>query len=150
MARPASVVALLCLGLTACSAGFSGGPMAKLNVPAGDFADRQGTGYTLGAQADFALAVVSIYGDAGWTRFGGAEFEGEETDAIDFFELAGGARLLLGPVFLGGQYGYATGDLEQSILRPELGLRIGPLTAFAQYQSLDDTWWSIGGTFSFF
>ncbi|MEJ2540920.1 MAG: hypothetical protein P8188_13275, partial [Gemmatimonadota bacterium] len=135
----------LCFTLTSC-VGLSVGPMAKYNGPTGDFADTHGSGFTAGAQGEFKLAMVGIYGDAAWTRFSG---DGETEDK-DGFELAAGGRLLLGPAFIGAQYGYITGDLDQSLLRPELGVHLGPFTAFAQYQTLKKKWWSIGGSFSLF
>lgn len=139
----------LCFTLNAC-VGLGGGPMAKYNGPTGGFGDRQGSGYTVGAQGEFMLGLFSIYGDAGWTRFSGGEFEGESTNAVDGFEFAAGGRLLLGPAFAGAQYGYGTGDLDQSLLRPEVGVHLGPITLFAQYQANKNKWWSIGGTYSLF
>lgn len=135
----------LCLTLNAC-VGLSVGPMAKYNGPTGDFSDTHSSGFTAGAQGEFKLGIASIYGDAGWTRFGGKD----DFDAVDGFELAAGGRLLLGPAFIGAQYGYLTGDLDQSLFRPEVGVHLGPLTAFAQYKTNKTKWWSIGGTFSLF
>lgn len=135
----------LCLTLNAC-VGLSVGPMGKYNGPTGDFGDAYGSGFTAGAQGEFKLAVFSIYGDAGYTRFSG---EGGN-EALDGFELAAGGRFVLGPLFAGAQFGYGTGDLDQGLFRPEVGVRLGKLTAFAQYQTIDANWWSIGGTFSLF
>ena len=139
----------LCSTLTAC-VGLSLGPMAKYNGPTGDFGDTHGSGFTAGAQGDFSLGIFSIYGDAAWTRFGGEDDGDVEYDSADGFELAAGGRFLLGPVFVGAQYGYITGDFDQSLFRPEAGVRLGPLTAFAQYKTNKTKWWSIGGTFSLF
>jgi hypothetical protein len=139
----------LCFTLSGC-VGLNVGPTAKLNGPTGDFGDRHGSGYTVGAQGEFMLGMFSITGDAGWTRFSGADFEGTSYDAADGFELAAGGRLLLGPAFAGAQYGYGTGDLEQSLFRPEVGVHFGPLSVFAQYQVVKKKWWSLGGTFSLF
>lgn len=135
----------LCLTLNAC-VGLNVGPMAKYNGPTGDFGDTHGSGYTLGAQGEFMLGVFSIYGDAAWTRFSG---EGSN-DSVDGFELAAGGRFLLGPAFAGAQFGYGTGDLDQSLFRPEVGVHLGPLSLFAQYQAINSKWWSLGGTFSLF
>lgn len=135
----------LCLTLNAC-VGLNVGPMAKYNGPTGDFGDAYGSGFTAGAQGEFMLGIFSVYGDAGYTRFSG---EGEN-EALDGFELAAGGRVLLGPLFAGAQLGHGTGDLEQGLFRPEVGVHLGPLTAFAQYQTIDANWWSIGGTFSLF
>jgi hypothetical protein len=135
----------LSFSLTAC-VGLGVGPMAKYNGPTGDFGDRYGSGFTAGAQGEFELGVVSITGDAAWTRFSGED----GYDSVDGFELAVGGRFLLGPVFAGAQYGYLTGDLDQSLFRPEVGVHLGPLTAFAQYKTNKSKWWSIGGTFSLF
>lgn len=120
--------------------------MAKFNGATGDFGDVVGSGYTGGVQAEFALVAFSIYGDAGWTYFSGED----DNDNVNGFELAAGGRLLLGPIFIGGQYGYATGDLDQNLWRPEVGVRLGPVTAFGQYQLNRNKWWSLGGSFSFF
>jgi len=135
----------LCLTLNAC-VGLSVGPMAKYNGPTGDFGDTHSSGFTAGAQGDFNLAMLSITGDAAWTKFSGED--GYED--VDGFELAVGGRLSLGPAFVGAQYGYLTGDLDQALLRPEVGVSLGPVTAFAQYQTLKRKWWSIGGTFNLF
>ena len=135
----------LCLTLNAC-VGLSVGPLAKYNGPTGDFGDTHGSGFTAGAQGDFALGVFSIYGDAGYTRFSGKD----DIEAADGFEFAAGGRVLMGPLFAGAQFGYGTGDLDQSLFRPEVGVHLGPLTAFAQYQMNKAKWWSIGGTFSLF
>ena len=139
----------LCFALSAC-VGLSVGPMAKYNGPTGDFSDTHGSGYTVGAQGEFILGVFSIYGDAAWTRFSGSDFEGTSHDAVDGFELAAGGRFLLGPAFAGAAFGYGTGDLDQSIFRPEVGVHLGPLSLFAQYQTNKHKWWSIGGTYSLF
>jgi len=139
----------LCLGLAGC-AGLAAGPMAKYNGPTGDFGDAYGSGFTAGAQGEFTLTAFSIYGDAAWTRFSGDEFEGQSVDAVDGFEFAAGARFLLGPAFAGAQFGRATGDFDQNVFRPEVGLRLGPLSVFGQYQTNKNKWWSIGGTYSLF
>ena len=139
----------LCFVLSGC-VGLSVGPTVKYNGPTGGFADTNGSGYTVGAQGEFMLAVVSITGEAGWTRFSGSDFEGESYPAADGFEFAAGARLLLGPAFAGAQYGYGTGDLDQSLFRPEVGVHVGPVTLYAQYQTLKKNWWSLGGTYSLF
>lgn len=139
------ILAGLCVSLNAC-VGLSVGPMAKYNGPTGDFSDTHGSGFTVGAQGDFDLAMFSITGDAAWTRFAGED----GFDDASGFELAAGGRFGFGPLFLGAQYGYLTGDLDQALLRPEVGVSLGPLTAFAQYQTLKRKWWSIGGTFNLF
>lgn len=144
-AKKGLVVAGLCFALNAC-VGLNVGPMAKYNGPTGSFGDAQGSGYTAGAQGEFMLGVFSIYGDAAWTRFSGKD----SNDAVDGLEFAAGGRFLLGPAFAGAQFGYGTGDLDQSLLRPEVGVHLGPMTLFAQYQASGDKWWSLGGTFSLF
>lgn len=149
IAKMGVILVGLCFGLTAC-VGLTVGPMAKYNGPTGDFGDRHGSGFTAGAQGEFTLTAFSLYADAGWTRFGGGEFQGQSFGAVDGFELAGGARFLLGPAFAGAQFGRATNDFDQNLFRPEAGLRLGPLTVFAQYQANKAKWWSVGGTYSLF
>jgi hypothetical protein len=143
-------VAGLCLVLAACSSGFAGGPMVKLNGPTGGFGDTHGTGYTLGAQGELRLITFSVYGDAALSRFSGNEDNGVEFDDINVWELALGGRLFFGPIHVGGQYGYAKGDLDQQLIRPEVGVRLGKLNAFAQYQLNHERWWSLGGALTLF
>jgi hypothetical protein len=145
-----SVVSIL--ALVACAPGMNGGPMAKRNGPTGGFADRQGNGFTAGVQGEAKLVGFSIIGEAGWTRFDGKEVNGVETDAVNFWETAIGGRLYMGPAYLGGTLGQRAGsDIRgQATLRPEAGVRIGPLNAFGQYQLLGDRWWSLGASFSLF
>jgi hypothetical protein len=146
--RGLAIVALS-FALTAC-VGLGGGPIAKYNGPTGNFADTHGGGFTVGAQAELALTAFSIYGDAGWTRFSGEDSQEQSHKAVDGLELAAGARMAFGPAFVGAQYGRATGAFDQSLLRPEVGLRLGRLMVFGQYQTLERTWWSIGGGLSTF
>lgn len=147
--RKAAILLGLSLTLSSC-VGLSVGPMGKYNGPTGDFSDTHGSGFTAGAQGEFLLGVFSIVGEAGYTRFGGDEFEGESYGAVDGFEFTAGGRFLLGPAFAGAQVGYGTGDLEQTLFRPEVGVHLGGLSLFAQYQANDLKWWSLGGSYSLF
>jgi hypothetical protein len=137
----------------ACGSGFKGGPVAKLNWPTGDFADRQGDGVSVGAQGELKLVTASIIGEVDWTRFSGIDVNGAESDAVSFWETALGGRLYFGPLYAGGLIGQRSGDnvRGQTLVEPEAGLRLGPLNAFGRYQLIgDDRWWSLGASFSLF
>jgi len=136
----------LCLTLSSC-VGLNVGPMAKYNGPTGDFDDTHGSGFTAGAQGEFMLGLFSIVGEAGYSSFGG-DVDGVGT--ADGLEFTAGGRFLLGSAFAGAQFGHGTGDLEQTLFRPEVGVHLGPLSVFAQYQANDLKWWSLGGSYSLF
>ena len=147
--RKGMTLAGLCLTLSSC-VGLAVSPMAKYNGPAGDFDDTHGSGFSAGAQGEFMLGIFSIVGEAGYSWFGGDDFEGTSYDSADGFEFTAGGRFLLGPVFAGAQGGYGTGDLDQGLFKPEVGVHLGKLSLFAQYQTVDLQWWSLGGSYSLF
>jgi hypothetical protein len=139
------------LVLAACGTGFRAGPTGLLNGPTGDFADVQSNGITIGAHGEAGLALLSVTGDLGLTRFSGKEVNGVDTDAATLWEVAAGARYFSGPLFFGAQVGAISGgDLsDEGLFRPELGVRFGKLDLLARYKLGGDAqWWSLGGSYS--
>jgi hypothetical protein len=135
----------------ACSSGFRVGPVGLVNGPSGDFADTQSSGVTIGALAEVKLAVASLTAEVDWTRFSGKSVNNVDTDAVEFRELAAGARFFTGPIIVGGQLGYLSGSdvSNDGIIRPEIGLRLGKLDLLARYTLAGDArWWSLGASFS--
>lgn len=114
-------------------------------VPLGDFADTHGRGFTVRGQAGVSLLFVSAHAQAGWSRFPTRTVAtaptAPEEDAGDLFHTALGARIALGPVFVGGNAAWFYGEENGTGFIPEVGLSIFNLEAVADAWLQGDHRW---------
>jgi hypothetical protein len=131
------------------------GPVVGIAFPTGDFGDVVGTGFMLAGQGTYGYkGKVTFLGEVGVTIFGGDDtiIDGQEVDvdgptAIHF---AAGARVPLGPVYVGGLAGYWT-DVDDFDLVPLVGIHFGTFDIGARYNGLigDGDWLTITGALHF-
>jgi hypothetical protein len=117
------------------------GPIGGIAIPTGDVSDVLSTGWMLGGQGTYGLGMLSLLGEVGVTKFG-AEVDGASADAV--WNFGAGARLALGPIYVGGLASYYSENVDFELV-PMAGIYLGPIDIGARYVGLvsDAQWFAV-------
>jgi len=107
------------------------GVAGTLTYPFQEFGDDYETGYGLHLLLDYPLIpLVNFCGNAGFTHFGHLQ-SGED---INVLSVVFGAKVVFGPVFMGGETGYYS-EIKEWGWVPSFGLRPGNWELSLRYKS---------------
>jgi hypothetical protein len=136
------------------AAGQTGfGPVVGVNAAAASFDDYYGTGWTVGAQYIKGLPFGSLMFEAAYNGFSiGDDLPALEdfTDDLNFFGLAAGPRLGIGPLNIGALGSYHT-EIDEFDVIPLAGINIWKLDVALRYKGLfgDADWVGLTAAFLF-
>ena len=140
--------------LSAAGSAWALGLGIGYKLPTGEFGDLYDGG--VGANVAFMFPVaptVTAWADVGYTKFlakssfGGLNPYG--TGDLDVWGFNGGAKVGLGPLYVGAEAGYFTG-IDEFGLTPLVGMSVAILDFSVRYKATGDVnWWDLRASISF-
>lgn len=111
-------------------------------MPRGDLEDVYDAGLTFRGQRGVSLVLVDVHVQVGVTSFVLAGEPSSGDDEATVYHAGAGARLGLGPFWVGANGAYFFGDGEDGVgFFPEVGLRLWRLEAVADYRVDEGRQW---------
>lgn len=140
--------------LSAAGSAWALGLGIGYKLPTGDFGEAYSGGY--GANVAFMFPVaptVTAWGDVGYTRFtADSSFWSLNPLApgdLDVWGFNAGAKVGLGPLYVGAEAGYFT-EIDEFGLTPLVGMSVAILDFSVRYKATGDAnWWDFRASISF-
>ena len=131
---------IFCLQHQAFSQKLLAGNSISYLKAAGDFGDSYHTGFGVNFNGELNLfGQLGITGELGWNHWNADNNNpGPELPNADAFDLLIGGKIGLSFMYLELRAGYLFGDLEEFIIIPAAGLRLGKFDLNVGYQMVSD------------
>ncbi len=131
---------LIAIALLISYSGFSQRILAGNSISylagAGNFGEAYDTGFGINFNAEIKIiGQLGLTGEFGWNRWSGnSDFPGPEMSDINVYDLLVGGKIGLWLIYLEARTGYYFGGVEEFVVIPAVGLRLGKLDLNVGYQ----------------
>jgi len=130
------IIAVLLISHSGFSQRILAGNSISYLAGAGDFGDAYDTGFGICFNTELKIiGQLGLTGEFGWNHWSGnSDYPGSKMSDINVFDLLVGGKIGLWLIYLEARTGYYFGDVEEFVVIPAVGLRLGKLDLNVGYQ----------------